>query len=237
MPICRKQGFTLVEVILSCAIISIFFLGSGAVLGSAARLYIQETASSGARGVIETAGDDIRNYIMSGKDIRPLFYMDGTRNQITVKGGRTIPVGKANLAGGAMTPFAKGTIFYADGSYRDADGTSGIMHMTEADKKALAEVAEGVDLGYKMIYVSDNGKYIQGLPYARDYYRGMTMRLEISEEESLISNFHVTDPESDVVRQKKQKLYQIRLTGTGRNEIFTVSLNSAVIAMNDGEFD
>lgn len=234
-----KKGFTLVELVISTAIMSIFFMGTSAILSSAAKAYIQETRSSGARGAIETAADDIKNYIMSGKNIKLMFYMDGTRTEIvTADGTGSIQV---TPSGTVLPP---GTILYTDGGYRRPDGTvvkasdAEALHLTDAQKQELEKVAEGIDLGYKMIYLREDGRFIQGLPYSLDYYRGMTMTMRISSEGDLapVDAFFVYGNKADVKRIKKQKLYTVTLTGVGKNDIYTISLNTAVVSMNDSDF-
>jgi prepilin-type N-terminal cleavage/methylation domain-containing protein len=237
--ILQNKGLTLVEMILACAIISIFFLGTGAVLSSAAKVYIQETTSSGARGAIETAGDDIKNYIMSGKDVRLLFYMDGVRTEITLADGiSTIDVTKPEVGGMTSVPLDKGSILYTDGTYRDKDGKMGqtSISLTEAQQKELEKVAEGIDLGYKIIYITEDGKYIQGLPYAKAFYRDMTMSLEISKTDLPENAFYVYGSSNDTERYKGQNLYTVKLVGKGKDDIFTVTLNTAVMGMNDLDF-
>lgn len=234
----NKAGFTLVEMILSCAIISIFMLGSAAVLGSAAKGYIQETRSSGARGAMETVCDDIKNYIMSGRDVRLMFYMNGSRNRIYV--GEMLPGGKDYVdvvEPGTGATFEKGTFFYTDGKYVKPDGTEGKVSLTSDQIGAMNSVAEGIDLGYKMIYLTEEGTYIQGLPYAKDFYRGMTMTLEIKEEKAPINAFFVDESGGAAVRKKNQKLYKIKLTGRGEGDIYSITTNTAVAGMNDLEFN
>ena len=232
----QKKGFTLLEMILACGIISIFFLGTGAVLSSAATVYIGETRSSGARGAIETAGDDIKNYIMSGREVRLLFYMDGERTKIALEDGSEMEVLKPLGDGMTTEKFEKGTILYTDGNYIEPDGTLGQLAMSINQEKALAEVAEGIDLGYKRIYVTEDGTYIQGLPYPKDYYRGMKISLVISRSESKEKAFYVYGNDADTERKKDQNVYTIRLTGNGENDIFNVVVNTAVMSMNDSEF-
>lgn len=236
----QNNGFTILELVLSSAIIAIFMLGTGVVLSSAAKIYVQETASSGARGAIETAGDDIKNYIMSGKDARLLFYMDGVRTVINLEDGTPVSVTRTDLMLPGQ-PFEKGTILYTDGTYKDKDGNTGKLAFIESDptmQSELAKVAEGIDLGYKMIYVTDDGKYIQGLPYSRDYYRGMEMSLLISEADIPQDAFYVDDSYAPGDgRYKGQNLYTIRLTGKGKNDIFTVIQDTAVMNMNDLSFN
>lgn len=228
----QKKGFTLVEMILTCAIISIFMIGSGAVLSSSAKAYIEETKSSGARGAIETAGDDIKNYIMSGRDVRLLFYMDGVRSEITLKDGTsTVEVTKPE--GMSSVPLEQGTILYTDGTYRDKDGNVGEISLSASEIQGLEQVAEGIDLGYKLIYITEGGKYIQGLPYAKDFYRDMTMSLQISKSDVPENAFYVYGNSSETVRYKGQNLYTIKLTAKGKNDIFTIGLNTAVMSLND----
>jgi len=227
------------ELMIACGIITIFFLGSGAVLSSAAKVYIQETASSGARGAIEIAGDDIRNYIMSGKSVRLLFYMDGSRTTVTLEDGTIVDVSKPD----PMTPgqpLAKGTILYVDGTYRDKEGKFGEIPAITLDstlQKKLSMVAEGIDLGYKEIYVREDGKYIQGLPYSKEFYRGMTIKLEISEAADIQNTFYVNNSFSPTDgRYKGQNLYTIKLTAKGKDDNFNVVVNTAVVSMNDLDF-
>lgn len=236
----QNKGFTIMELVLSSAIIAIFMIGTGVVLSSAAKVYVQETASSGARGAIETAGDDIKNYIMSGKDVRLLFYMDGVRTIINLEDGTPVSVTRTDLMLPGQ-PFAEGTILYTDGTYKDKEGNTGTIAFIQSDptmQRELSKVAEGIDLGYKLIYVTDGGKYIQGLPYSRDYYRGMEMSLLISETDVPQNAFYVDDnyTPSDG-RYKGQNLYTIRLTGKGKNDIFTVIQDTAVMNMNDLSFN
>lgn len=229
-----KNGFTLVELIVACAIISIFFVGTGAIMGGAAKAYIQETSSSGARGAIETAVDDIKNYLVSGKDIKMIFYMDGTRNEIVLDNGTKLKVEKTDSSSVTNVPFVKGTIFYADGSYEEPDGTKGKINLTAGMQQELEKVAEGVDLGYKKIYVKD-GTYIQGLPYSKDYYRGMKLILEITRSEYPVNAYSLMDGTSPS-RSKEQKVYSIRLTGKGKDDIYTVEINTASVSMNDSDY-
>lgn len=231
----KKKGFTLIELILACAIISIFFLGTGAILGSAAKVYIQETASSGARGVIETAIDDIKNYLVSGKDIKMIFYMDGERDQIVLEDGSALSVGKVDSSSMTTVKFKKGTIFWADGSYEEPDGTKGKMVLSAGVQQELEKVAEGVDLGYKKIYVKDD-VYIQGLPYAKDYYRDMKMILEIKRGDNEINAFSPDDATTPQ-RLKKQKVYIVRLTGKGKDNIYSIVTNTASVSMNDSNYE
>lgn len=230
----QNKGFTLVEMILACAIITIFFLGTGAVLSSSAKVYIEETRSSGARGVIETAGDDIKNYIMSGRDVRLFFYMDGERTAIALEDGDELEVLKP--IGGSGVRFDKGTILYTDGTYMEPNGTWGEIVISPEEERKLAKVAEGIDLGYKMIYITADGKYIQGLPYSKEFYRDMTMSLQISRGEEKEYAFYVYGDSGDTERLKKQNIYTIRLVGKGANDIFTVALDTAVMSMNDFDF-
>lgn len=235
-----KKGFTLTEMILSCAIVTIFLLSCSVVLSSAAKVYVQETASSGARGAIETAGDDIKNYIMSGKDVRLLFYLDGARTVVNLTDGTPVDISKPDV----MTPgqpLPEGTILYTDGTYKDAAGNVGQIPAIVANKMTqteLAKVAEGIDLGYKMIYLTEDKTYIQGLPYSRDFYRGMTLSLEICEAEVAQNAFYVDSRYNATDgRYKGQNLYTIRLTAKGKDDIFTVVQDTAVMSMNDLHFN
>jgi prepilin-type N-terminal cleavage/methylation domain len=182
--IVNNKGFTLEEVMVTLGVVSVFLTSVAFVLISGSRIYIHQSVVGNEEVALETLLDDIKGYVMYGKDTK-LIYV----------------VSEADINNTAMWESIFGTGFNADTQlvendvveYQSEEGTIKARILdSEGNVKrddflgieASNIVGNGLDLGFRKIYVNKTGasNYINGLPYGENYYRNMEYTLKITRE-------------------------------------------------------
>lgn len=208
-----KHGFTIVEFIVTMAVMSIFFLGVTLILSSGSKIYLTETVAGNNQEAVTTIMDDITNYVMYGEDVR-VFYR--------LSEGETKVSGKI-VMGADASWFTEGTEVYLDPKndnkliFDNMSGTKDAVILPGAGVTGqLTSGAEfygnGIDLGYKKIYLvskkiaADNyeGESIYGLSFGSKYYRGLNLKLQIRDKGVVAGD------------AGKKGIYMIKLTGIGK---------------------
>jgi prepilin-type N-terminal cleavage/methylation domain-containing protein len=204
MKLKNAKGFTLIEMVVAMAVSSIFMLVAVQVLSAGNNLYLKEMIGSNATGIIETAIDDIKNYAILGEDIE--IYRIVTEEDHIVAGVDFKPL---------FSDFekVKGTKVYQDGHYV-TPLDSGIPDGNVTFTDPAAYYATAIHLGFKEIHV-ENGEFIQGLPYSKDYYSGLNLTMKITE------NIH------------EPGVFTIELRGKNDKNIVNIQSNVAVKGLNE----
>lgn len=208
-----KHGFTIVEFIITMAVMSIFFLGVTLILTSGSKIYLTETVAGNNQEAVTTILDDITNYVMYGEDVRVFYRLSEGETKVS---GKTV-------LGALSSWFAEGTEVYLDPRndnrliFDDMNGTKNAVTLPGSGVTGqLVSGAEfygnGIDLGYKKIYLvskkitADNyqGESIYGLSFGSKYYRGLNLKLQIRDKGVVAGD------------AGKKGIYMIKLTGTGK---------------------
>lgn len=221
----EEQGFTLMELIVSLAVIAIFYLILSTLLASGSKIYLQQTVMGNAEALIDGIADEIKGYVIYGEDIQ-VYYR--------------ITPGDTFVAGTNLDAILMGTVKEAQ-VYPVADapgaGDNAVCVMPDGTKTyvKLDDVknfyGNAVDLGYKKIYLKSDGdqQYIQGLSYSKMYYRGLDMTLRIVDEEeqdAILNPAPIPDP-------NKKGLYTIEVTGADDRNTYMFESSVAVGGLNE----
>lgn len=212
--IAKKRGFTLVELIVSMAIVSIFVLSLTAVLSVGSKLYLQETTRGNTQVAVEVLSDDLKGYVMYGNDIRVIYVLQGNESAV---------------AGVDVSKMEKGTEIHLEKQEGSSD-VYGVFRAPNGDESKMIlshpEMFEGngIDLELKKFYLTktDAGvTYITGLPYDISYYRGLNLDLRIKD-------LSFTDEE-------KKGIYEIEISGEAARGRLKVKSGVAVSGLNEKE--
>lgn len=210
----KKNGYTIAELIVALAVVSIFVLSLTAVLSVGSKIYLKETARGNTQVALETLSDDVKGYVMYGEDIRVFYILDGS---------------ESTIAGVDVSSMAAGTEMYLE---RNAETmlvygkfinpTSGEVTSTAAPVAAPEDFeGHGIDLGFKRLFLentTDGIPYIKGLAYDISYYRGLNLDLDIKDLGM-----------SDI---NKTGIYEISLSGEASTGHLHVKSSVAVTGLN-----
>ena len=166
--ITNKKGLTIVELIVSLAIVIIFFISLTQLLAVGSKMYLHEVQAGNSEVMLETIVDDIKGYVRYGTDIRVMYVMkDGSE----IVPGMASPIAQAE-EGSEIYLNEKG-----EWIHRKPNGVVAEIIMYNAGDF----YGNGIDLGFKKIYLKDNGDYtvIQGLAYSPLYYRSLNIEMQI----------------------------------------------------------
>jgi len=213
------------ELIVSIAIIMIFFISLVMLLTTGSKIYLREVTAGNAEVMLETVSEDIKGYMMYGTDVRVMYVVTG-------KDGEVIPgVGEV---GSIPYDVKVGNEIYLDKSKAALDTLLWDKNDGSQPIEIVATVANfygnGVDLGYKKIHLAHNGEdtYVQGLAYDMKYYRTLKIDLRIYEME-----FDFSEPV--VPNLDKRGIYEIDVTGTAAVGKMEVRTKAAVTGWNEKE--
>ncbi len=165
----NRRGYTLLEMIVTLAIILIFMTSAALVLASGNSLYLKTMMDSNSTGIVETVADELKNYILYGEDIRMYCVLEAD-NMI--------------VAGTDLSHLPVGTTVFPDGTYQPPED-SGIPGGTVTLLDVDSFIANGINVGYKDFRVEEDSsgrEYVVGLPFSVDYYSDFDLTLRIEEE-------------------------------------------------------
>lgn len=219
----EEQGFTLMELIVSMAIIAIFYLILSTLLASGSKMYLQQTVMGNAEALIEGIADEMKGYVVYGKDIQ-VYYR--------ITPGDTIVLGTDFASQLGSEPEAR--VYLAEDP--PTSGANAVCELADGTKHSVTLsnldqfYGNAIDLGFKNIYLKKEASphYIQGLSYGSKYYQGLQMTLRIIDEEKLdsISNPLAPNP-------NKKGLYSIEVTGENDTNTYTFQSSVAVGGLNE----
>ena len=193
------------ELIVSLAIVIIFFISLTQLLAVGSKMYLHEVKAGNSEVMLETIVDDIKGYIRYGTDIRVMY--------VTQEDGDMVP-------GMTSTTALKGSeIYLKEPSVwicREPNGDESVIAMTNPNDF----YGNGIDLGFKKIYLTESGSYtaIQGLAYNPLFYRSLNIEMQIHDlGQSLPA---------------QEGVYEINVTGNAVAGRVNVKSDVAVTALN-----
>jgi|GEM_PF-5895037 len=182
--IVNNKGFTLEEMMVALGVVSVFLTSVAFVLISGSRVYIHQSVVGNEEVALETLLDDIKGYVMYGKDTKLIYVVsaediDNTAMWEDIFGASFNS--SAQLAENDVVEYQSedGTI-----KARILDSEGNVKRDDFLGIEAGNIVGNGLDLGFRKIYVDKTGanNYIKGLPYGENYYRNMEYTLKITRE-------------------------------------------------------
>lgn len=206
IKVIRKNGFTIIESVISMILILSFFLILTLTISVGGKVYVQQTVRGNAEAVIETVCDDLKNYIMYGENIQ-VFYR--------------ISDGDKRVAGTDFSGYPAGAEIYwnyknpGTGIVEQPDGTQAAVTFLEP----MDFTGNGVNLGYKKISIIQEDDRIQGLAFGKEYYLNMQLKLEIAD---------------CGIRDAGQKgIYEVTVSGRVGHDFYYTTSKSTVSGLNE----
>jgi prepilin-type N-terminal cleavage/methylation domain len=206
--IINKKGMTIIELIVSLAIITIFFISLTQLLAVASRIYLYEVQAGNSEVMLETVADDIKGYIRFGTDIRVMYVTQADDDPIPGTGGMTQEKG-SEIFQNPLDP--------EEWICRKPDGVEGEIVLAYPEDF----YGNGIDLGFKKIYLAqDEYSFIRGLSYNRPYYRGLNINMQIrhqGQEDPNRMGIYVVDLTGDAVVGRVHVKSSVAVTGLNMN--------------------
>jgi len=206
--IINKKGMTIIELIVSLAIITIFFISLTQLLAVASRIYLYEVQVGNSEVMLETVADDIKGYIRFGTDIRVMYVTQADDDPIPGTGGMTREKGSEIF----QNPLDPG-----EWTCRKPDGVEEEIILAYPEDF----YGNGIDLGFKKIYLNqEEYSFIRGLSYNRSYYRGLNINMQIrhqGQEDPNRMGIYVVDLTGDAVVGRVHVKSSVAVTGLNMN--------------------
>lgn len=206
--IINKKGMTIIELIVSLAIITIFFISLTQLLVVASRTYLYEVQAGNSEVMLETVADDIKGYIRFGADIRVMYVTQANDDPIPGTGGMTRDKG---------SEIFQNPLDLDEWICRKPNGDEEVILVTQPEDF----YGNGIDLGFKKIYLEeDEYSFIRGLSYNRSYYRSLNINMQIrhqGQEDPDRMGTYVVDLTGDAVIGRVHVKSSIAVTGLNMN--------------------
>ncbi|MEG0721193.1 MAG: hypothetical protein RR446_05510, partial [Lachnospiraceae bacterium] len=221
-------------------VMSIFYVVLASMVTSGSKLYLEQTVMGNSEALVEGVADDIKGYLLYGKDIKVFYHMsqeDADKRIVGVDCSGYF-TGKSDIPGKSLTMDIYvekiGSTYYAVGQYSNPiypdQSISPII--TASDPF----IGNGIDLGFKKIYLDKGpidgttGKkkrpdVIQGLSYSGGFYQGLDLDLQIIDEGMM--NAVTAD------QLRKQGLYTVTVSGKGPKKSYEFQSDVSVASLND----